>query len=353
VRFAFTAEQRALRRAVADVLARHCPAEVVRRAGGDPGVRRGHVWRAIADLGLAGLMIPAEHGGLGGDEVLAVAAYEQTGRAALPCPLVETAAAAPVLLAAFPEIGATWLPRVAAGEAVVAVRSPLSPYVLDADAADLVLFCEDAALCAAPAAAVTCTPQPAVDPARRLFTVAAQDTERLPRASSAAVAAAIDRAVLAGAVLTAAQLLGAARRLIDEAVAHAGRRRQFGEPVGSFQAVKHRLADAVMAVEFAAPLAYRAAWTLARGRGGGACSPTAARDAAAAKVAAGEAAGQAARAALQVHGAAGYTSELNLHLWLRRVWSLRAAWGDEAHHRRVMRAALLGGGARARPERVP
>jgi alkylation response protein AidB-like acyl-CoA dehydrogenase len=352
VRFAFTGEQEALRRAAADVLARHCPPDVVRRARTDPDVRRGKVWRAIADLGLAGLMVAQEHGGFGGDEVLAVAAYEQTGRAALPCPLVETAAVAPVLLAALPHAAAAWLPRIAAGDAVIAVRGPLSPYVLDADAADLVLICEDGTVRAVAAAGVECTPQPAVDPTRRLFTVKAHDPERLARENSPVAAAAVERAVLVGAVLTAAQLLGAGRRLLDEAVAYAGERRQFGEPVGSFQAVKHRLADALIAVEFAAPVVYRAAWTLARGRGG-TSPPVAAREAAAAKVAAGEAAAQAARAALQVHGAIGYTGELDLHLWLARVWSLRAAWGDDAHHRRVLRAALLGGDIPPRPERVP
>ena len=353
MRFAFTDEQRAFGRAVADVLAKTCPPEVVRRAGSDPGVRTGPVWRSVADLGLTGLMVPEEHGGLGADEVFAVAAYEQTGRAALPCPIVETAAVAPVLLTALPDVAATWLPRIAAGEAVVAVRSPLSPYVLDADAADLLLICEDTTVCAALPGYAGLTPQPAVDPARRLFTVYAHDAKRLPRAGSPAAAAAIERAVLVGAVLTAAQLLGAGRRLLDDAVAYAGKRRQFGEPVGSFQAVKHRLADALMALEFAAPLVHRAAWTLARGRGTPSEPPTAARDASAAKVAAGEAAGRAALAALQVHGAIGYTSELGLQLWLTRVWSLRAAWGDEAYHRSIVRAALLDGDTPARPERVP
>ncbi|MGE5292351.1 MAG: acyl-CoA dehydrogenase family protein [Micromonosporaceae bacterium] len=353
MRFAFTEEQRAFGRAVADVLARSCPPEVVRQARADPGVRAGPVWRSVADLGLIGLMVPEEHGGIGGDEILAVTAYEQTGRAALPCPIVETAAVAPVLLTALPDVAQAWLPRIAAGEAVVAVRSPLSPYVLDADVADLLLICEDGTVRATPPGLVELTPQPAVDPARRLFTVKAHDAKRLPRAASPAATAVIGRAVLVGAVLTAAQLLGAGRRLLDDAVAYAGKRRQFGEPVGSFQAVKHRLADALMALEFAAPLVHRAAWTLARWRGAPGEPLTARRDASAAKVAAGEAAGRAARAALQVHGAIGYTSELDLQLWLTRVWSLRAAWGDEAYHRSVLRTALLDGDAPPRPERVP
>jgi alkylation response protein AidB-like acyl-CoA dehydrogenase len=363
VNFAFTQQQQAFAAAAREALARCCPPEVVRAARSDPKIRRSAPWLAVAELGLTGLLVPAEHGGLGGDEVLAVLAYEATGFAALPCPLVETAAVAPILLSAVPQLAATWLPKIASGEAIIAVRGPLSPYVLDADAADLVLLCDGDALRAAQPGALDRVAQPAVDPARRLFTVAVQAPQRLSLAASPSVSAATGRAARRGAVLTAAQLLGAGRRLLGDAVAYARQRRQFGAPVGSFQAVQHQLADVAIALEFAAPLVYRAAWTLAqwranaasgapdtdaaaRGPGGMLEPPAAARDAAAAKVAAGEAAGLAAAAALQVHGAIGYTSELDLQLWLTRVWSLRAAWGDEAHHRSVLRDALLPGAAR-------
>ena len=368
--FAFTQEQQAFAGATREALARCCPPEVVRAARTDPKIRRSAPWLAVAELGLTGLLVPAEHGGLGGDEVLAVLAYEATGFAALPCPLVETAAVAPILLTAVPQLAPAWLPRIVSGEAIIAVRGRLSPYVLDADAADLVLLCDGDVLRAAQPGALDRVAQPAVDPARRLFTVAVRAPERLSLAASPSVGAATLWAGHVGAVLTAAQLLGAGRRLLGDAVAYARQRRQFGAPVGSFQAVQHQLADVAIALEFAAPLVYRAAWTLAQrranatagapdldaGTGGLAGSgvgsadgmwepPAAARDVAAAKLAAGEAAGLAARTALQVHGAIGYTSELDLQLWLTRVWSLRAAWGDEAYHRSVLRAALRPGGA--------
>jgi alkylation response protein AidB-like acyl-CoA dehydrogenase len=366
VNFDFTEDQQAFADATRETLARSCPPELVRAARADPKIRRSAPWRAVAELGLTGLLVPAEHGGLGGDEVLAVLAYEATGFAALPCPLVETAAVAPILLTAVPQLAATWLPMIVSGEAVIAVRGPLSPYVLDADAADLVLLCDGHVLRAAKPGALDRVAQPAVDPARRLFTVAATAPERLSLAASPSVTAAILWAGRLGAMLTAAQLLGAGRRLLADAVAYARQRRQFGAPVGSFQAVQHQLADVAIALEFAAPLVYRAAWTLAQrranstgdagnadaaagpgGAGGRWEPPDAARDVAAAKVTAGEAAGLAARTALQVHGAIGYTSELDLQLWLTRVWSLRAAWGDEACHRSVLRAALLPGPANA------
>jgi alkylation response protein AidB-like acyl-CoA dehydrogenase len=108
-------------------------------------------------------------------------------------------------------------------------------------------------------------------------------------------------------------------------------------PVGSFQAVKHHLADALIALEHARPAVYCAAWSIATAQ------PTLSRDASFAKVYANEAAGLAARAALQCHGAIGYTFEHDLHLWLKRVWSLRQAWGDTPHHRHEVAAALLDG----------
>ncbi len=132
-----------------------------------------------------------------------------------------------------------------------------------------------------------------------------------------------------GALGTAAQLLGLASYLLDTTVAYACTRRQFERPIGQFQAVQHRLADVLVAIEFARPLVRHAASTLAP------------QDVSAARLAATDSADQAARAALQVHGAIGYTAELDLHLWLRRVWSLRTAWGTPEWHRARLADCLL------------
>ena len=98
-------------------------------------------------------------------------------------------------------------------------------------------------------------------------------------------------------------------------------RRQFGVPIGSFQAVKHHLADALLHLEFARPVVYAAAWSLANG------SPEASRAVSHAKAAAGDAANVVGRQALQCHGAIGYTVEYDLHLYLKRVWALSAIVG--------------------------
>jgi alkylation response protein AidB-like acyl-CoA dehydrogenase len=132
-----------------------------------------------------------------------------------------------------------------------------------------------------------------------------------------------DRAALG----TAAQLIGLCRRMLDMTVQYAKDREQFGKPIGAQQAVKHRLANALIEQEFARPLVYRAAWALAT------AAPDADVSVSLAKIYAGQAAQFVAKQALQAHGAIGYTIEYDLHMWMKRAWALAAAHGDAAHHR--------------------
>jgi hypothetical protein len=216
---------------------------------------------------------------------------------------------------------------------------PWLPYAADADGADLVLYAEPGAVRLARAG----TAHPSMDPTRRLFDV----HPGAVLAAGPAADAAIDHALNLGVLACAAQLLGAGRALLEAAVRHATGRTQFGRPIGQFQAVQHRLADVAVGLEFARPLLYAAAVALSPGPK----PPTrraphigrdqlvrAARDVSAAKVACADAAHRAARAALQVHGAIGYTQEHGLGRWLTKVRVLTLAWGTPADHRaRVMR----------------
>jgi alkylation response protein AidB-like acyl-CoA dehydrogenase len=138
--------------------------------------------------------------------------------------------------------------------------------------------------------------------------------------------AALDRATLAAA----AQLLGCGERLLADSVEYAKQRKQYGRAIGSFQAIKHRLADVRIALDFARPLVLGAALT------------TEPRAVSAAKVASGDAAHLASRVALQVHGAIGYTAEFDLGLWINRVRALVGAWGDPSYHRGRIAASLPG-----------
>ncbi|MEV4379549.1 acyl-CoA dehydrogenase family protein [Streptosporangium sp. NPDC049644] len=322
--FAFTDDQLALAATVREVLAAHCPARAAR-------TERTPAWSRLAEIGLFGLLVPEEHDGLGLGLLDAVLAFEETGRVALPGPVAETAVAAPVLLAGDPVLG-----KLAAGSLRVSVRIGDQVYSPDADLADLLVVERDGVPYAVTPGRARLTPQPGVDRSRRLFAVDFDAESGVGSDGVTRLTAPVAPAVRAVTVAVAAQLVGAARHLLETSVGHALTRRQFGVRIGAFQAVKHLLADVAVAVEFAAPLVYAAAFAVDREL------PTAGRDVAAAKAAAGEAAELAARTALQVHGAIGYTEELDLHLWLARVWSLSAAYGGTALHRSRLRAEILG-----------
>jgi hypothetical protein len=158
-------------------------------------------------------------------------------------------------------------------------------------------------------------------------------------ASGDAARGLLDAALDRGALACAAQALGVAEQLLDLAVAYAKQREQFGRAIGSFQALQHKLADVKVKLEYARPVVYKAAHSIAtHGR---------ARevDVSHAKLAATEAASFAARIALQVHGAIGYTWEQDLHLWMRRAWSLERDFGDAAFHLDRVSAFVLADGA--------
>ena len=144
----------------------------------------------------------------------------------------------------------------------------------------------------------------------------------------------VARAYEFGVLATAAQLVGAGQAMLDASVEYAKQRSQFGRVIGSYQSIKHKLADVLIAIELARPLLYGAALSLADN------SADTARDVSAAKVAASDAALLAARSALQTHGAIGFTQEHDLSLWLLRVQALRSAWGDPTVHRRRVLEAL-------------
>jgi alkylation response protein AidB-like acyl-CoA dehydrogenase len=385
VRFTFTDEQRRFQESLRAFLAKECTPERIRALWQTETGRAPELWTKLAEMGLLGILVPEAQGGLGMDEVDLVLLFEECGRAALPAPVVETAAVAVPLLA---EAAATappgapvaavadeWLPRVAAGAAVLTVGHPMAPFVADAHVADLLLLAHDDELHVVPRAQVTLIAEPANDPSARLFRVAwtpaAATRIAAGDAARALLAAAVDRAALA----LGAEQLGVAQQLVDLAARYATQREQFGRPIGSFQAVKHMLANAQVRIEFARPVVYRAAWTVADagrsrpapapagtggptapGRGaagaeppqahgatGGAGDGTGARAIAVshAKAAASEAAVQAAKTALQVHGAIGYTWEVDLQIWMKRAWALDVAWGTRLWHRARIGRAIL------------
>ena len=349
MRFAFSDDQLLLQSTVRDFLKKECTPEVVRSLWASPTGHDLALWSKLAALGVCGALVPESQGGMGLDERDLVLLLEETGRAALPAPIVATAAVGAPLLrdAGVDALSEHWLPRIAAGDAVVAVGHPANPFIVDAGLADLLLLAHgDDAVHAVPRADATIVHQPTNDPGRRLFTVAWTPTPATRIASGAAARALLDAALDRGALACAAQALGVADQLLELAVAYAGQREQFGRPIGSFQALQHRLADVKVKLEYARPVVYTAAHSVAKG------VPTRAVDVSHAKLAATEAAAFAARVALQVHGAIGYTWEQDLHLWMRRAWSLERGFGDAQFHLDRVAAFVLADGAPIGPGRT-
>ena len=329
MRFQFTDDQVMFRDAVRELLEKECPAAHVRAMWESASGRSPELWDKLARMGVVGLTVPAEHGGLGLDEIDLVLILEETGRAALPEPVVETTAVGAPLLR---DIGGLErLPR----DGVVTVGLDALSGVADAHVADLLVLQRADELHALERDAVELTRQPSLDGARRLFTVAWEPASDTLVATGDDVLRTVGLAFDRGALAAAAQLLGVADRLIEMAADHARQREQFGKPIGSFQAVKHLLANALLALEFARPVTYRAAFSVARDDGDRATHVSMA------KAYASDAAALASRTALQVHGAIGYTWEHDLHLWMKRAWALAAAWGDASWHRARVADAVL------------
>ncbi|HEY2719723.1 MAG TPA: acyl-CoA dehydrogenase family protein [Solirubrobacteraceae bacterium] len=315
MRFAPSSEQREFAASLRELLAKADVPAAVR--SGD--WRR--IWPKLAEAGVTALNAPDSLGGFGGDAVDLVVAFIELGRAAVPGPVVESVAVLPALLAGTPDEDV--VAQLAAGEVVATLAlPPLVPFLVAGTTVDRCYVLDGTVLHTAAAG----TEQRSVDASRRLAEIVPKDS----LADGVDAQSVID----VGALATAAQLIGLGEALLERGTAYALQRVQFGRPIGSFQAVKHQLADAAVGLELARPLLFGAALAL-RDR-----SATRARDVSAAKVAAGEAAYRASRASLQVHGAIGYTAEYDLAIWLTKVRALLPAWGTPAWHRARVLAAL-------------
>lgn len=322
MRFAFTEDQQAFADGLADLLAGECPPAVVRAAWDDGSGHAPALWARLADLGLFSLLAPEADGGMGAGMVDAVVLIERLGAAAVPGPVVEQLIAAPLLAGTDHAAGAC------AGTTILTAAPTLEGVIPHAAVADVVVT-EEAVVTGG-----TVTTLPSLDGGRQLATLTGGVATPLDTGSLA------DRMALA----VAAQLVGVAASMVALAADYARDRHQFGKPIGTFQAVKHHLADALSAVEFARAPVAQAAWSLDAGL------PTAPADVSLARVLAATGAEQAARSALQVHGAIGYTWECDLHLWMKKVWALQAAWGDTSFHRRRVGRWLLGGDGPVTPD---
>jgi alkylation response protein AidB-like acyl-CoA dehydrogenase len=352
-----TDEQVALRDTTRRFLAERAPiSEHVRPLLDDPTGVNDAVWRGLADLGTTGLLVPQEFGGAGMTMVEAGVVAEELGAAPHPGPWLSTAVAAPRALARFgaqdaqdaqdtqdtqdaqDTEAAKLLAGIADGSAIaavgplddsavaavpqgtdVALRGQFS--MLDAGAADVLLVLADNGLYAVPATSpgVSMTPEPGIDQTRKQFRVALDDAagHRLAAASSDAAAAVVDDVLIA----TAADALGAGRAVLSLAVEYAKVRKQFGQAIGSFQAIQHLCVDMYETVELARSGVIHALWAADAAQ-----SEERRLAALRAKAFAGRLA-TVGDTAIQVLGGIGYTWEHDAHLYLKRLLSWSALLG--------------------------
>ena len=374
--FDFSKEQYMARDSARDFLARQMPTSRLRQLlATDTGFDRS-VWRGLGDLGWTAVLVPEAHGGLGLGFLDLALLLEESGRALLPGPLVETAVMFPVAMrAGTPAQRQRWLPGLVSGEALataaltgaeglplpaglaVQARPSGGEWVLDGQIllvpfgqlADVVLVAARTGAGSGPdgvslflveagARGVSWQPLVGLDPAVRL---AAMRLEAVRLTADHLIGEPgqgwdpLARVLEAGAAALALQAVGGAGRALEMAVEYAKVRHQFGKPIGSFQAVKHRCADMLVQCETTRSGAYYAAWTVDAG------APDAAVAAAMAKATCTEMFRDVSGEAIQVHGGIGFTWEHDLHFYFKRAKYLEFALGTPAQHREVVAAACL------------
>lgn len=344
--FTFEEQQLAFRDAIRKFLMVEAAPEMLREIWETQIGRSAELRAKLADQGLTALSVPEEFGGIAQGDLDWVLVQQELGYFAIPDSLTATAYLAVYILNQLPAnhaLRGQWLPKIATGEARLAVGHPINPMVADAKNSDLLLLWHADELHAVKPADAQLSLNPSIDQSRRLYKVT-----WTPSATTRVLAADAGRALWAGVIDRAglaisAQLLGLAQRMLDLGVDHAAQRKQFGKPIGSFQAVKHHMADVAVKIEFAEPVVHRAACALAED------DPQAPVHVSHARLAAGEAALLAARKSIQAHGAMGYTWEADLQMFMKRAWGLDATWGDRAFHKARVAAHVLADGAALGP----
>ena len=361
--FGLTESQQTLKNTVRKFLAAECPLGEVRRLMESETAFDAALWRKIAEQGWTGMIFPEEYGGFGMDMVDMAAAMEEMGRALLPGPFFSTVLMAGPLLestgseahkqeylaaicrgearatVALLEESASWNPEdvgltAASGSSYVLQGKKL--FVSDAGAAHFLICVArlngELALLLVPSEArgLRITELPSMDSTRKLYEVAF-DGVAVPRenlmAEGKPARAALDRMMDIATVGLAAEMTGGMQRLLEVTVEYAKTRKQFGRPIGQFQAVQHQCADMLLYTESSRSAAYFAAWAIQEG------VPEAGLAVSVAKAYASDAYREVGNRAIQVHGGMGFTWENDAHLFYRRAKASEIAFGDAIYHR--------------------
>jgi len=336
--FALSEEQQMLQMSISRYLDSHCDLDQVRAAAKDNITKQADVWNGIGELGVLGIIIPEEYGGVGLGFLDAALVAEALGRAVAPIPYIGSSIMAPVAIlnAGDDRQKSTWLPKIAAGDCVFGVGvteqigqretdgivsadgklTGKAMFVVDGLDADMLVIADDNGvlhLVDANASGVTRNNLSTIDKTRALAEVILDqvDAEVLPGSKNDSEA--LTKTIDAGRVMLAADSLGASDVMIEKAVQYAKERKQFERVIGSFQAVKHMCAEMASELEPCRSLVWYAAHSIND-------IPEEARLLVChAKAHLSEVGRFVAKTSTEVHGGMGFTDLLGLHYWFKRI----------------------------------
>jgi len=364
MQFGLSESQEILKDNARKFFAGECPMNQVRKLAETGSAYDADLWSKMAAQGFTGIIFPEQYGGMGMSVVDLILLMEEAGRALVPGPFFATVALAATVIDAVAtdaqkkkylapicsgearstlaemEAGAGWGTR--AGGKMAAVNGKLTGeklFVPDADVADFLVVTAGSGVFAVQrnAPGVSVTPMPAMDLTRSVYAVRLDNTpaEKLGEASG------MERATDVATAALVAEMVGGMQRILDMSVEYAKTRKQYGKPIGAFQAVQHQCADMYLETESSRSAAYYAAWALDH-------DPAKAATAVSiAKMYASDACRTVGNRGVQVHGGMGFTWENDLHLYYRRAKASETMLGDATFHReRIARLVIDAPGAR-------
>ena len=336
--FTFTEDQLMFREAISRFLMTEAAPETLREIWETDEGRSPELRSQMAMQGLTALSVPEDNGGLGMGDIAWSLMTQELGYYGIPDSLADTAYVGAGLFSALDNSFAgksDYLTKICDGELRLAIGHQSSPLVCDAHLAEVLLMQHGDEVHLVEQADIEDVANPSIDSSRRLSQVAWQPKPETCIASGKTGEKVWNEALNRGALSVAGQLLGLAQRMLDLSVDYSVQRKQFGKAIGSFQAVKHHLADVAGKIEIAKPVLYRAACSLENNH------PLTDVHVSQARNFCSDAAALAARHGIQVHGAMGYTWEVDLQMFMKRSWALNNTWGDSIFHQARVQAYVL------------
>jgi len=357
MQFGLSESQEFLKDSARKFFAGECPSAEMRRLMETDTAYDASLWSKLTDQGYTGIIFPEEYGGVGLGKVELMLLMEEAGRALLPGPFFSTVVLAGSVLdaVATPAHKTKYLAPICRGEvrATVAILEASANwnlrdiqlrathgkltgkkfFVSDAGIADfLIVVARDGVFVVnSKARGLKISPMSGMDLTRKLFVVEFSNTPAEQISTSSGLAHAFDIATAA----LAAELVGGMQRTLDITVEYAKTRKQFGKPIGMFQAVQHQCADMYLETESSRSAVYYAGWALEEN------SPDAATAVSIAKMYASDAARTVGNRGIQIHGGMGFTWENDVHLYYRRAKASETAFGDATFHRERIASIVI------------